>query len=289
MPARAIGSATISFGLVSVPVKLYVATHSEQQHFNLLHKTCGSRIKQQVYCPKDERVVERNELVKGYEVERDHYVTFTDEELKALEAAASATIDIQEFVPLAKVDPIHFENAHYLGPDKGGDKAYHLLVEAMRETKMVAVAQHVSRGKEQLVLVRPVKDALVLHTLYYADEVRRLDAGELGAAPTVRPAEKALAEKLIAELAADDFHPEQYRDHYRDRLAEVIERKRAGEEITTVAAPAGRAHVIDLMDALKRSLAREGKRGGKASAPAVAVETAATSRRTGGRRRAAKK
>lgn len=291
MPARSIGSATISFGLVSVPVKLYVATHSEQPHFNLLHKECGSRIKQQIYCPKDERVVERSELVKGYEVEKDQYVLFTDEELKALEAAASAMIDIQEFVPLAKVDPIHFEDAHYLGPDKGGDKAYHLLVEAMRETKMVALAQHVSRGKEQLVLVRPVKNALVLHTLYYADEVRTLDAGELGTVPDVRPQEKALAEKLIAELAADDFHPDQYRDHWRERLIEVVERKRAGEEITTMAAPQERTPVIDLMDALKRSLGREGRRSGKAPAPAIAAATAdaPARRRAGGQRRASKK
>jgi len=215
MPARAIGSATVSFGLVSIPVRLYVATHSEQPSFNLIHAVCKSRIRQQTWCPRCERVVERSELVKGREVAKDQFVLFTDEELKALEAAASQAIDIQEFVPLADVDPVYFQDTHYLGPDKGGDKAYQLLAEAMRDTGMVALAQHVSRGKERLVLIRPFEDGLALHTLYYADEVRAFDEIERGPKATVKPAETNLARKLIEQLAADGFAPQQYHDHWR--------------------------------------------------------------------------
>jgi len=257
MPARSVGSGTVSFGLVAIPVRFYVATHSEAPSFNLLHQPCGSRIKQQVFCPRCERTVERSELVKGYEVSKDQYVLFTDDELRALETASSTSIDIQEFVPLALVDPIYFENAHYLGPDKGGEKAYHLLADAMRETGVVAIAQHVSRGKERLVLVRPVTTGLVLHTLYYADEVRRFDEVPLGEPGQRRDGEMKLAHQLIGELGAPAFHPEQYRDHHRDRLREAVERKVAGDQTTIAAATAPRAQVIDLMEALKQSLGRE--------------------------------
>src|SRR2546422_821667 len=150
MPARSIGSGTISFGLVSIPIRVYVATHSEQLSFNMLHAPCGTRIKQQLYCPHHDKVVERSEIVKGYQFEKDRYVTFTDEEIKALEAEANRAIDIHEFVPLAGVDPIYFEDAHYLGPDKGAEKAYHLLAQAMRETGRGGLAQYVRGGEEDL-------------------------------------------------------------------------------------------------------------------------------------------
>jgi DNA end-binding protein Ku len=269
MPARSIGSATVSFGLVSIPVRMYVATHSEQPSFNLIHGVCKSRIKQQTWCPRCERVVERSELVKGREVAKDQYVLFTDEELKALEAAASQAIDIQEFVPLANVDPVYFQDTHYLGPDKGGDKAYQLLAEAMRDTGMVALAQHVSRGKERLVLIRPFADGLALHTLYYADEVRAFDEIERGAKATVKPAETNLARKLIEQLAADGFTPQQYHDHWRERLQEAVDQKIAGEEVAVPAAQPAQAKVIDLMEALKQSLSREGGRATPRSAQPV--------------------
>jgi DNA end-binding protein Ku len=277
MPARAIGSATVSFGLVSIPVRLYVATHSEQPSFNLIHGVCKSRIKQQTWCPRCERVVERSELVKGREVAKDQYVLFTDEELKALEAAASQAIDIQEFVPLADVDPVYFQDTHYLGPDKGGDKAYQLLAEAMRDTGMVALAQHVTRGKERLVLIRPFADGLSLHTLYYADEVRDFDDVERGPKATVKPAETTLARKLIEQLAGEKFAPEQYHDHWRERLQEAVDRKVAGEEVSVPEAPRAETKVIDIMEALKQSLARE---GGRAAPRPVGV--AATRRRASG-------
>jgi DNA end-binding protein Ku len=269
MPARSIGSATVSFGLVSIPVRMYVATHSEQPSFNLIHGVCKSRIKQQTWCPRCERVVERSELVKGREVAKDQYVLFTDEELKALEAAASQAIDIQEFVPLANVDPVYFQDTHYLGPDKGGDKAYQLLAEAMRDTGMVALAQHVSRGKERLVLIRPFADGLALHTLYYADEVRAFDEIERGVKATVKPAETNLARKLIEQLAADGFTPQQYHDHWRERLQEAVDQKIAGEEVAVPAVQPAQAKVIDLMEALKQSLSREGGRATPRSAQPV--------------------
>src|SRR5262245_42524040 len=270
MPARAIGSATVSFGLVSIPVRLYVATHSEQPSFNLIHQVCKSRIKQQTWCPRCERVVERSELVKGREVAKDQFVLFTDEALKARGAAASQAVDIQEFVPLADVDPVYFQDTHYLGPDKAGDKAYQLLAEAMRDTGMVALAQHVSRGKERLVLIRPFDDGLALHTLYYADEVRAFDDVERGGKADVQPAETNLARKLIEQLAADGFAPEKYHDHWRERLQEAVDRKVAGEEVAVPAVQPAQAKVIDLMEALKQSLSREG--GRSKARPVQAVE-----------------
>jgi len=258
MAARSIGSGTISFGLVSIPIRLFVATHSESLSFNMLHEPCRSRIRQQLYCPTCERVVERSEIVKGYQFSKDQYVLFTDEELKQLEAEANRSIEIEEFVPLAGVDPIYFENAHYLGPDKGAEKAYRLLVEAMRDTGKVAVAQWTSHGKEHVVLIRPRDKGLVMHALYYADEVRSLD--EIAASsdgPAARPAEVDLARKLIEQLSSEEFRPERYHDAYRGRVQGVVEKKIAGEEIAAPAeATAPRAQVIDLMDALKESLAR---------------------------------
>lgn len=284
MPARSVGSGTVSFGLVSIPIKLYVATHSEAPSFNLLHQPCGSRIRQQIFCPRCERTVERSELVKGYEVAKDSYVTFTDDELRALETAASSSIDIQEFVPLADVDPIFFETAHYLGPDKGGEKAYLLLADAMREREVVAIAQHVSRGKERLVLIRPMAKGLVLHTLYYADEVRDFDEIGIVDVGQRRDGEMRLAQQLIGELTGKTFEPEQYRDHYRDRLREVVDKKVAGEETTIAETSPPKAQVIDLMEALKQSLARE-----RRPATSKAAEESEPRRRAAGGGRAASK
>lgn len=270
MAARPIGNATISFGLVSIPVRLYVATHSEQLSFNQIHEPCGSRIKQQIFCPRCDRVVERNELVKGYQFEKDRYVTFTDEELKAVEAEASRNIDINEFVPLSSVDPLFFEGAHYLGPQPGAEKAYQLLVSAMEERGTVALAQFVHHGKEHLVLIRPVGEGLVLHTMHYADEVRRFEDVETGGPQKIKPVEIDLAKKLVDQLTGDIFRPDQYRDAYRDRLREVVDRKVAGEAITTTEPAPARAQVIDLMEALKASLSRpKGKAGARASATAA--------------------
>src|SRR3989442_10654498 len=272
MAARSIASGTISFGLVSIPVRLYVATQSQQASFNLLHEKCGTRIRQQLYCPHCERAGEGNELVKGYQFARERYVPFTDAELRGVGAAASPTIDIHEFVPLERVDPIYFENVHYLGPDRGGEKAYRLLAEAMRDTGKVALGQHVSHGKEHLVLIRPYDGGLVMHEMYYADEVRSFaDIPATDGAVKLRDSETELARRLVEQLSAAEFRPDRYRDEYRDRLMEAVQKKVSGEEVTVAAPAPARAEVIDLMEALKKSLAaRKGGEEGEAAATARA-------------------
>jgi DNA end-binding protein Ku len=267
MAPHSLGSGTISFGLVSIPVKLYTAASSGGVSFNLLHAKCGSRIKQQTFCPVCNETIDRSQLVKGYEFQKDQYVRVTDEELKSLEGEASKIIDITEFVPLSSVDPIYFEKTYYLGPDKGGEKPYRLLADAMAKSDRVALASFVMRGKESLVLVRPAQDGLMLHTMYFADEVRDFGEIEKGKSVKLREGELQLAERLIGELSHDEFKPEQYEDHYRHRVLELVNSKVEGKEITAAAPEAQRAQVIDLMDALKQSLAR---RGGAAEPPADA-------------------
>ena len=256
MPPHSVGSGTISFGLVSIPVRMYTAASSAGVSFNMLHGACGSRIKQQTFCPACNRTVERNELVRGYEFTKDQYVRVADEELKALEGEASKVIDIAEFVPLATVDPIYFEKTYYLGPDKGGEKAYRLLADVMAKTERVALAKFVMRGKESLVLVRPAQDGLMLHTMYFADEVRDFGEIDKGKSAKVRENEMELAVRLVDDLSHEEFHPEQYADEYRQRVLELINGKVEGKEITVAGPEVQRAQVIDLMDALKASLAK---------------------------------
>jgi DNA end-binding protein Ku len=257
--ARAISSATISFGLVSIPVKLYTTTESSGQiSFNMLHQ-CGTRVKQQYWCPTDEKVVPREEMVKGYEFAKGKYVTFTNEEIKALEAEATQMIEIREFLPLAQVDPLHFERAYYLGPDKGGDKPYSLLSKAMEKTGRCAIASWAARGKQYLVLVRPFQGGLILEQLHYADELRSFDEVERSDAK-VSDAELALAERLIEQIAVEEFEPEKYEDAVKKRMEEVIAQKVEGQEVTFVEAPEPQGKIIDLMDALRASLEKSGRR-----------------------------
>jgi DNA end-binding protein Ku len=283
--ARAIAGATISFGLVSIPVKLYAATQSSAGvSFNLLHKKCGSRLKQQYTCPRDNEVVSRDEMVKGYEFAKDQYVTFTPEELKALEEKATQSIDIAEFVPLAAIDPVYFERPYYLGPEKGGDKAYRLLAEAMRESGRAALARYAARGKQYLVMLRPSADgrALILQELLYADEVRPMSEVPLPDAE-VREPELKLAKQLIDQITRETFDPTQYHDDVRERIQADIERKMQGQDITAAEEPAAEpARIIDLMAALKASLSK-GTGGAKAervdAAPDAAAAEAETPRR----------
>ncbi len=256
MPPHSIGSGTISFGLVSIPIKMYTAASSAGVSFNLLHAKCGNRIKMQQFCPVCNEVVDRAGLVKGYEFAKDQYVRFTDEELKALEGEASKVIDIAEFVPLPTVDPIYFEKTYYLGPDKGGEKAYRLLADAMTTTDRVALAKLVMRGKESLVLIRPAQKGLMLHTMYFADEVRDFGEIDKGQSAKIREGELELAQRLIDELSHEEFKPDQYEDDYRLRVLDLVNSKVEGKEVTAVGPEVQRAQVIDLMDALKQSLAR---------------------------------
>ncbi len=254
MAARAISSGTISFGLVSIPVKLYTAASSEQVSFNMLHAKCGGRIKQQLFCPADNEVIGRNDTVKGYEYARGQFVKFTEDEIKGLEAERSNSIEIVEFVPLSGVDFLQVERSYYLGPDKGGDKAYRLLSESMRVTDRVAVGRWSARGKEQLILIRPYgKDGLVFHQLYYQHELRAFDEIDTGATFTFSEKEQELAKKLIEQLSVDQFDATPYRDSFSDRVRAAVEQKAAGQELTLEASEP-KAQIIDIFEALKRSL-----------------------------------
>jgi DNA end-binding protein Ku len=271
MAPRAIASATVSFGLVSIPVKLYSATESSSQiSFNLLHKKCGTRVRQQYFCPSDEEIVARDEMVKGYEFAKDQYVTFTPEEIQAIEEPPTKSIDITEFVPADSVDMIYADKPYYLGPDKGGDKAYRLLAKAMEESGRFGLAKYAARGKQYLVLLRPREGALVMQQIHYADEVRPISEVPV-AEHEVKEKELQLARQLIDQIASDAFHPEAYKDEVRERIQQQIQRKVEGQEIAEVppAAPSGK--IIDLMEALKASLSEAPRRGKAKAAPAEAA------------------
>jgi len=262
MAARSIASLTISFGMVSIPVKLYSATEASRAiSFNLLHKACGSRLKQQYLCVKEEVVVPREEMVKGYEFSKDQYVMFTPEELKALEEAGTGAADITEFVPLKAVDPVYFDKAYYLGPDKGGAKPYALLARALRESGKCAIGRWAARGKQYIVMIRPVEDlveGLVMQQLLYSGEVRALRDIDIPKMD-VKPQELKLAQQLIEQQSSDKFDPTQYQDEVRDRIEAAVQKKVEGKEITTSEAPVAEAsgQVIDLMEALKASLQKK--------------------------------
>ncbi|PYM27421.1 MAG: Ku protein [Candidatus Rokuibacteriota bacterium] len=275
MPPHSLGSGTISFGLVSIPVRLYTAASSANVAFNQLHAPCGSRIKQQTFCPKCNKTVERAELTRGYEFAKEQYVRVADEELKALEGEASKIIDIAEFVPLEQVDPIYFEKTYYLGPDKGGEKPYRLLSDAMEKAGQVALAKYVMRGKESLVLIRAAQSGLMLHTMYFADEVRDFGEIDKGDTAKIREGELDLALQLINGLAGETFSPARYTDEYRHRVLEMINKKVEGQEITIAEPAAPRAQVIDLMEALKESLAKRGLSAEDAAAKKPPAKTGA--------------
>src|SRR5580658_2521433 len=230
MAARPIAAGSISFGLVSIPVKLFTATRSKAVSFHLLHGKDKSRIQQKIYCPVDDAIVDRSELVRGFEIEKGVAVTFTDEELKNLEAHDDHMIDIKEFVPLAKVDPIYFENSYHLGCTPESARAYRLLAQALQTTEHVALARFTMRNKEYLVVIRPYEKGLMLHTMYYADEVVSDKEIDRGQSAEVGPQELTLAKRLISDLTHDKFDPEQYKDTYRDRVIEAAHQKVEGHE-----------------------------------------------------------
>jgi len=254
MSARAIGSATVSFGLVSIPVKIYSAGEtSSGVSFNLLHKKCGSRLKQQYVCPQDNEIVERTDMVKGYEFAKGQYALFSDEELKALQEKATQTVEITEFLPTEKIDPIYFDKSYYLGPDKGGDRAYKLLGKVLLQCRRSALARYAARGKQYLVMLRPVAGGLVMQQLRYADEVRSISEVPLGDAQ-IKDAELKLALQIVEQALSDEFRPEAYEDAVRKRILAAIEQKVEGREITEEPQEEPKAQVIDLMEALKASL-----------------------------------
>ena len=262
---RSIASLTISFGLVAIPVKLYSATvASERISFNLVRAADASRVKQQYVAVNDGKPVERSEMAKGYEFAKDQYVMFSADELKALEDTTTHSIDIGQFVPLASVDPVYFDGTYYLSPDKGGAKPYSLLAAALRRSEQCAIGRWISRGKEHVVVIRPLDEGLAMHQLHFQAEVRAIK--DVGLEPmAVSEAELKLADQLIEHLSAKRFDPNEYQDEFRGRVEAAIQRKVAGKEVSLAEAPVAKSggNVIDLMAALKASL------DAKSSKPAV--------------------
>ena len=257
----------ISFGLVSVPVRLYAAAREEHVSFNQIHEVCGSRIKQQIFCPTCNRVVERSELAKGYQVDRDAYVLVSSDELKALETASTEAMEITQFVSLSDVDPIYFQSSYYSAPEEPGRRAYALLLQAMEKMKVAAIAKVALHQREQIVLLRPYHNGIVLHTIYYAAEVREIAEYGQTENMTLQKPEIQLAEQFIEQLKAG-FNPEQYKDEYQQRVLALVETKLAGQKVVGTTPAPKLAPVIDLMEALKKSIAERGP----ATAPAL-VET----------------
>jgi len=289
MSAHAIGSATLSFGLVSVPVKMFSAGESASAiSFNWLHKKDGSRLKQQYVCSKDGEKVEKDEMVKGYEFAKGQYVIFTPAELKALEERATGAIEIAEFVPERQVDRVFLEKSYFLGPDKGGERAYRLLAEALKQTGRVAVGQYAARGKQYLISVRPLDGGLVMEQLRYENEVRSIADVPIPKADVKKP-ELQLAVQLVEQAGSPTFRPAAYEDNVRKRVLEQIQQKVEGHEITEEPAEAPKTQIIDLMEALKASLKGRGGAAGERK-PTKRVEArapkadAAPKRKVGGAR-----
>lgn len=255
-PARSIASLTISFGLVAIPVKLYSATiASERISFQMLRQKDGSRVTQQYVAANDGKLVERAAIIKGYEFAKDQFVMFTPDELKTLEETTTHSIDIGQFVPLDSVDPVYFDGTYYLTPDKGGGKPYSLFTTALRRTGQCAVGRWISRGKEHIVVIRPIDDGLAMHQLHFQAEVRKIK--ELGIeTAAVSEAELKLAQQLIDHLAAKRFDPNEFHDEFKERVEAAIKRKVAGKEVSLAEMPVGKtsSNVIDLIAALRASL-----------------------------------
>ncbi|HEY0479110.1 MAG TPA: Ku protein [Kofleriaceae bacterium] len=289
MPARSISTATISFGLVSIPTRLYTTNETGADiHFNMLHDADGARLKQQYICTQCNEIVDRDHTVKGYEHAKNQYVVFSTEELKALDAVATQTIAIEEFVPATAVDPLWVDKSYYLGPDKGGERAYKLIHDAMIETGLVGIASYSARGKQYIVALRPFNDGLIMHQLRYADEVKPWAEVPLPELPEIKPAELGLAKQIIQQIAHETFAPEKYHDEVQTRMRELIAQKVEGQEITVAPeAPSGK--VIDLMEALKASLGMTKDADRKPAAAAVAAPEPAARAEDAPKKKAAKK
>ena len=282
--ARAIGTSTIAFGLVSVPVKMYsTGETSRRVSFNMIHKECGTRVRQQYICPTDDVVVPREDIVKGYEFSKGQYVLFDDEELKVLESPKSDAIDIVSFVPADQVDRLYSNKAYYLGPDKGGTRAYRLLSAALRQTGRVAIAKHATRGKEYLVMVRPHEEGLLLEQLFYAEELKDFDEVPVEEGD-VNDAELTLAIQLIDQAASESFDAAQFEDEVRQKTLDLIQQKVDGQEITAAPVEESKTQIIDLMAALKASISEEGDAERK---PATRAEKKTSAKKKSTRKKAA--
>jgi DNA end-binding protein Ku len=270
MPARAMGSATLSFGLVSIPIKLFSA-HAESGRVSMhwLHEPCGSRLKQQYVCPEhSNKQVPKDEMIKGYEFAKGQYVRFRPDELKALEEKPTQTVEIVEFLPVDKVDLAYYDKSYYLGPDKGAERAYRLLGQAMHKRKRVALARYAARGKQYLVMVRAEGEHLVMQQLHYADEVKPIDEVPVPKV-ALKDGELDLAVRLIDQITSTSFNPQNYEDDVKKRVEEAVQQKVEGQEITLAPVESPKAQVVDLMAALKASLG-----GGDGHKPAKRIDRA---------------
>ncbi len=260
----------ITFGLITIPVRLFTAARTERVGFNQLHGVCGSRIKQQTFCPHCDRVVERSELVKGYEIEKDQYVIVNEEEIKSVAPPSSDNMEILEFIKAEGIDPIYFDASYFMVPEEAGKKAYHLLFETMKKSGYSAIAKIAMHQREFTIVIRPHADGLLLHTMFYPEEVREVPEFRRDMNVNVKPQEVALAEKLVEGLATD-FDPSKYHDEYQGRLKQMLEAKREGESVEEPT-PIRRAPVIDLMQALQKSLGELPRKPASKSAQSQTAE-----------------
>ena len=275
----------ITFGLITIPVRLFAAARGERVSFNQIHQPCGSRIKQQTFCPHCDRVVERSELVKGYEVEKDRYVIVNDEDVKSVAPASSDNMEILEFIKAEGIDPIYFDASYFMVPEEAGKKAYHLLLQTMQKSGYSAIAKIAMHQREYTVVVRPHADGLLLHTMFYPEEVREVPEFRRDENVTVKPQEVALAEKLVEGLAAD-FDPSKYHDEYQQKLLQMIEAKREGQQVPSET-PKHRAPVVDLMQALQKSLGELPRKPAAKAGPQPVAAPEPGPKKVAGRRRSA--
>jgi DNA end-binding protein Ku len=275
----------ITFGLITIPVRLFTAARTERVSFNQIHQVCGSRIKQQTYCPHCDRTIERSELVKGYEVEKDQYVIVNDEDVKSIAPESSDNMEILEFVKAQGIDPIYFDASYFMVPEDAGKKAYYLLLQTMQKSGYSAIAKIAMHQREYTVVVRPHADGLLLHTMYYPEEVREVPEFRRDENVNVKPQEVELAEKLVEGLAAD-FDPSKYHDEYQQKLMQMIEAKREGQQVPAEA-PKRRAPVVDLMAALQKSLGELPRKPAAKAAQSEPAEATPINKKTSGRRRSA--
>jgi DNA end-binding protein Ku len=267
----------LTFGLVSLPVRLYSAARSETISFNQLHKDDHSRVKQVLYCQLEDKPVPRSDLVKGFEYEKGRYVVVEDEDIKRVAPKTASTMEIQEFVKSKDVDPIYLESSYYLAPEQAGEKPYALLFEALRRSEYVAIAKIAMHNREHVVILRPGEKGIMMHTMYYTDEIRQVEEFRTDTA-LVKEKELNLAMTLINSLAAE-FEPEKYKDEYRENLQKMIAAKVAGEEVVETPASEHRAPVVDIMEALKMSLDAVKKPVRSAGTPARAAAPEAINKR----------
>jgi len=270
--ATSVWKGYLTFGLISIPIRLFSAARTERISLNQLHNVCKTRIRMPLFCPHCERQVPRNEIVKGYEYEKDQYVLFSEEELDKIEPQSARSMEILEFVKVDEIDPLYYDASYYVTPEDEGKKAYQLLLKAMEESGYAAIAKITMHQREHIVVIRPRENGMTLHTMFYTNEIRQVaEYGRTDSNAHPKDAEKKLATQLIASLAAT-FEPDKYKDNYQESMKNMIEAKRQGHEIAEVAHPK-LAPVIDLMDALKKSIAE--KQPASKKPPVRAVQSAA--------------